>query len=163
MSLTRQYYNIGRPVSFTGATHCSVFSGFEKNWQAACFCTDRVGTPPEQCSFPGSGNNINDRPGNSPVEMLAQKLFSMKNARKQLGEIASNDATQINPGLIVTDNPDAQPLFENQLFFEKPLSRQPESPETELFRSWLKSNTPHPKASPALLERIRTIPHQDKI
>ena len=48
--------------------------------------------------------------------MILTDFFIMKNARKQLGEIASKDATQINPGSIISDNPDSLPLFEHPIF-----------------------------------------------
>lgn len=85
----------------------------------------------------------------------------MKNARRLPGRIASTDATQINPGPRVADNPDSFPFLENPIFHELPRSRQLESPEEETFRSWLKSNTPAQKASPALLERIKRITHEN--
>lgn len=96
---------------------------------------------------------------------MAQNLITMKNARKPLGEIAIKDATQINPGPIVTDNLDhldLYPLLENVVFHEKPRPRQPESPEAESFRSWLKSNAPRPITSPALIEKIKKITADDK-
>ena len=93
--------------------------------------------------------------------ILAQTFFSMKNARKQTGEIATSDATKINPGPIMTEGPDVFPLFENPVFHEKHRSRQPESPDSESFRSWLQSNTPDHKASPALLERVKNILQDD--
>ena len=96
------------------------------------------------------------------MSFTTQYSFTMKNARKQLGEIAAIDATQINPGPIVTDNADCLPLFENAIFHEKPQYRQPESPEQENFRSWLKTSLPRHKASPALIDRIRNIIEDDK-
>lgn len=124
--------------------------------------SDQAGTLSEPCDVPGMDKDGCERNQQSRMAMLAQNHFTMKNARKQLGEIAAIDAVLINPSPIVSDTPDALPLFENAIFHEKPRPRQPESPDTESFRSWLKASTPRHKASPALLERIRTIPEDEK-
>lgn len=86
----------------------------------------------------------------------------MKNARKQLGEIAAADAPQFNPGPFVPESFEDLSILENEIFHEKPTPRLPEAPETESFRSWLKAHTPGHTASPALLERIRKITEADK-
>jgi hypothetical protein len=162
MLFTSQYFTIGQQENTTCSSFRTVSSMYVQNWQASSIVHALVGTQSERCTLPGSGDNKTDRDRMSDADLLAQNFFTMKNAHKQLGEIASTDATQINPGPIVSDNLDSLPLFENQIFHEKPLSRQPESPDTESFRSWLKTNTPRHKASPALLERIRSITHEDK-
>lgn len=86
----------------------------------------------------------------------------MKNARKQLGEIAATDAQQFNPGPFVPESFEDLAILENAIFHEKTTPRQPEAPETESFRSWLKAHTPRHTASPALLERLRKITSEDK-
>ncbi len=163
MLFTSQYFTIGQQVVSTCPTPRFVFSMYAMNWHYACICPDQAGAQAEQSVLPGIGEKKMERERKSNAKMLAQNLFSMKNARKQLGEIASKDATQINPGPIVSDNPDALSLFENQVFHEKQRPRQPESPDVEPFRSWLKTNTPRHKASQALLERIKLISHDDKL
>ena len=162
MFFTSQNFSLGQQDAYSCPSPRLVFSPYEKNWPSTFIGSERVGTSSERCSWLGGRENIDDCKRKSDVELLAQNLFSMKNARKQLGEIAAKDATQINPGPIVSDNPDALPLFENQIFHEKPRPRQPESPDAESFRSWLKTNSPKHKASPALLERIKSIIHDDK-
>lgn len=163
MLFTSQHLNSGQQASMACSTTRFDFSMYEKNWLPAFLCSDPVGTPSAQCSLPGNGEKKTLSESKSAVGMPTQNLFFMKNARKQLGEIASKDATQINPGPIVSDNPDSLPLFENPIFHEKPRPRQPESPEAESFRSWLKTSAPRHKASPALLERIKMITLDDKV
>lgn len=86
--------------------------------------------------------------------MPAQIHFYMKIARKDTG-IPVSDKLQ--------DNGPVNPaLFENQVFSEKPGSRQPESPQVESLRSLLKANMTREKASPALIERIRSRMHENK-
>ncbi|GEM_PF-1319698 len=160
MLFTNQNFSFGRQAIAACPASRTAISLHENNRQVASLCTNQVGTPLEQCSLPGNGNNGDGRARKSGAKMLVQNHFTMKNARKQLGEI-SNDPTQIKPGPIVADNPDAFPLFENEVFYENPIARQPESPDAESFRSWLKTNTPRHKASPALMERISRITHDD--
>ncbi len=160
MLFTRQYLSTARQTVSACPAPCATVSMLANNWQAAVICVDQVGTSSVQSSFPGNGNNGEGRARKSGADMLVQILFTMKNARKQLGE-TSNDPTQIKPGPIITDNPDAFPVIENQLFYEKPIARQPESADFESFRSWLKNNLPRHKASPALMERISRITQDD--
>ncbi len=159
MLFTSQYFSTGQQ-SIAASPSSSTNSLHENSRQVALLCTDQVGTPSIPCDFPGHGDNNKGLEKKSSADMLIQNHFTMKNARKQLGEI-SNDPTQIKPGPIVSDNPDAFPVIENQIFYEKPIARQPESPDTESFRSWLKTNTSRHKASPALVERISRITHDE--
>ena len=161
MLFTSQYFSIGTQVNSACSTQRFVFSLSENNRQAAFLCTEKADNLLVQCALPGNGADNSAWARNSQVECLAQNHFSMKNARKQLGEIASTDPTQIKPGPIIADDSNFFPLFENQIFYEKPIARQPESPDEESFRSWLKTNTPRHKASPALLERVSSIIHDN--
>jgi hypothetical protein len=97
------------------------------------------------------------------MSFTSQYSITMKNARKQLGEIAAIDATQINPGPIVCDNTECLPIFENAVFHEKPRPRLPESQEEENFRSLLKTSLDRHRAPASLIERIRNIVDDNKL
>jgi len=86
--------------------------------------------------------------------MPAQIHFYMKIARKETG-LPASDKLQVN-------GPVNPALYENQVFSEKPGSRQPESPQVESLRSLLKANITRKKASPALIERIRNKMQENK-
>jgi hypothetical protein len=89
--------------------------------------------------------------------MPAQIKVRMKNARKETG-IPASDKLQ------GTSGPEDQVLsFEDQVFSTPPSPRQPESPDVESLRSLLKANMTREKASPALLERIRSRMQEDKV
>ncbi|MFN0036891.1 MAG: hypothetical protein ACKVUS_17685 [Saprospiraceae bacterium] len=78
----------------------------------------------------------------------------MKNTRKETG-ISASEKPRVN-GPLPPHSPEDQTLFENRFFAEKPAPRQPESPDVESLRSLLKANISREKASPALLQRIRS-------
>jgi hypothetical protein len=162
MLFTSQFFTTKQQAVTSCSTPNPVFAVREKNWYNMSVVLAPVGTPAERHNMPGTSNAATMCDRTFVCETLTQKLFTMKNARKQLGEMASNEASSYNPGPIATESFDTLPLFEHPIFHEKPQARQPEAPDTESFRSWLKSNTPHQKASPALLERIRSITHEDK-
>jgi hypothetical protein len=86
--------------------------------------------------------------------MPAQIHFFMKIARKETGLPASDK--------LLANGPVNPALYEDQVFSEKPGSRQPESPQVESLRSLLKANMTREKASPALIERIRSRMHENK-
>ncbi|MDP1813349.1 MAG: hypothetical protein Q8K92_02765 [Leadbetterella sp.] len=157
MFLTSQYINTGKQAQTAYSTPCPAISLSENNRQLASLSLDQVGSPSGPCDLPGNGNIRCQWEGNSNADILVQNHVTMKNARKQIGEVAAKEVPQVNPGPIVPHNLKDFPLFENQLFYEKPLSRSPESPETESLRSWLKTSSPKHKASPALVERIKRI------
>lgn len=162
MSFTSRYIHNGARSNQVRSNRFSAFSMYEKNWQQASICTDQVGNPMVACAVPGNGNSGKPCCSNSQTALSAQNVSTMKNARKQLGEVAGMDATQLNPVPVDNAPTDTFPVFEDAVFFKKPQPRQPESPDTESFRSWLKSNAHRHSASPALLERIRTIPEDHK-
>lgn len=88
---------------------------------------------------------------------MAQNISDMKNARKQLGEVALKETTECTTGSIFPDNPDDLILFNNPVFYQKPETREPDSPKTESFRSFLKAALPNPKVPQTLLERIKSM------
>lgn len=157
MSFTSQYFSIGKQANTAYPNPRPFISLSEKNRQIASMFIDQAGSPSELCALPGHSNNTCRWEENSNADILVQTHVTMKNARKQLGEIAAKEVKKGNPGPIIPSNPADFPLFENPIFYEKPLSRTPESPDTESFRSWLKTNSPKHTASPALVERIKRI------
>ncbi len=155
MSITRQHSTSGQQASnassFLGLTQCSASA---INWSPALICPSSVGSRSRQCEVPGNG--IFGRLGSSKPSdsMPAQIHFYMKIARKETG-ISVSDKLRAN-------GPQDPSLFEDQVFAEKPASRQPESPDVESLRSLLKANLSREKASPALIQRIRSQMHENK-
>jgi len=92
--------------------------------------------------------------------MPAQIHVSMKNARKETGIPASDKLRALSP--ITANGPEDQVIFDHQVFSDKPAPRQPESPDVESLRSLLKANLSREKASPALIQRIRSRMHENK-
>ncbi|MBL7827198.1 MAG: hypothetical protein JNJ57_11235 [Saprospiraceae bacterium] len=158
MSFTRQHTTTASLLpQGTGSLSFITSPLYAENWRNKSICPQTAGNRSGQFDWPGQGCcNLKTSRG-TVRETLAQNYFTMKNARKQRGEMASTDATQFNPGPIVPDSVDDLQILENEIFHSKPRPRHPESPEAESFRSWLKAHTPKHSASPALLERIRKI------
>lgn len=145
---------------------CSFFNSasvrYEYQWSVASICCERAGTLTQLRNFPVSGTEATLIGSKENDGMAAQILFTMKNARKQLGEVAAKEMTQRTPGPITPENLDDFPRLDSAVFNQKPRIRESESSETESLRSFLKANSPHPKAPQALLERIKSIIEEDK-
>jgi hypothetical protein len=90
--------------------------------------------------------------------MATQSFFHMKNLRNQQG----NDAAASQRNGIPNSNTPPEPFMdeftrlEEKVFSENPSPRIPESPEEESLRLFLKTHIAHHKASPALIERIKS-------
>ncbi len=155
MSFTRQHSTAGQQAfnasSFLGLTQCSASV---INWSPAFICPSSVGSRCGQCEVPGNGTFDSLRSSNPSDSMPAQIHFYMKIARKETG-VSVSDKLRAN-------GPQDPTLFEDQVFAEKPVSRQPESPDVESLRSLLKANLSREKASPALIQRIRSQMHENK-
>ena len=155
MSFTSQHSTAGqqafRAGSFSCLTSCSASA---INWWPVSICPDPVGSRGRQCEVPGNRTWGSDGSSKLSDSMPAQIHFYMKIARKDTGLPVSDklqDNGPVNPA-----------LFENQVFSEKPGSRQPEAPHVESLRSLLKANLTRENASPALIERIRSRMHENK-
>lgn len=122
-----------------------------------------VGSQSERCDLPGAASE--DASGSKPwQEMRAQTPRIMKHERKHQGAFANNvDATgTATPGSAAPAQPDdLQPTAET-IFGNPPAPRQPETPEEESFRRFLKTHLPRHKASPALIQRIRSTIQEDR-
>lgn len=125
------------------------------NWSPVSICPSVVGSHSWQYGLPGFGAMDPYCSSNISDSTPAQIHVSMKNARKATGSLASDK--------LRVSLPDDQALFEDQIFAAPPSPRQPESPDVESLRSLLKANMPREKASPALLERIRSRMPDDKV
>lgn len=82
----------------------------------------------------------------------------MKHERKHQGAFAI-DVTLAElgtPGSAAPTQPEDLPINAEAVFNTLPSPRQPETPEEESFRRFLKTHLPRHKASPALLQRIRS-------
>ncbi|MDX1910490.1 MAG: hypothetical protein SFV22_03340 [Saprospiraceae bacterium] len=123
------------------------------NWSRIWICSGTAGNRCEQYAQPGLFGKSSPA-GSKPVDgASAQIQVNMKNARKVNG-VPAGDKLQSNTAPF-PNNPADTPIFDPQIFAEKPAPRQPESPEVESLRSLLKANMTREKASPALMERIR--------
>ena len=130
------------------------------NWSPVLICSSVVGSQRWQYGLPGFENQDNFCGSNPSDRTPAQIHVSMKNARKETGTPVS-DKPRVN-GPLSSKHPNDQSSLENQVFSEKPEPRQPESPDVESLRSLLKANMTREKASPALIERIRSRMRDDK-
>ena len=155
MSFTSQHSTVGQQAFGASSFSCLTLSSVsEINWWPASICPDPVGSRGRQCEAPGIGTKGSDGGSKPSDSMPAQIHFYMKIARKETG-LPASDKLQVN-------GPVNPALYENQVFSEKPGSRQPESPQVESLRSLLKANITRKKASPALIERIRNKMQENK-
>ncbi len=161
MSFTSQRFSTGQQAQGARSfPSLALVSESEINWQSIAIGQNTVGNRCWPCGWPGSAG-FGERGGSKPSgKTPAQKQVSMKNARKAIGDSVS-DKRQVNDSL-VNYNPEDRNLFENPIFTESPAPRKPESPEVELLRSLLKANLTSEKASPALMQRIRSRMHEHK-
>ena len=155
MLFTRQHSIVGKQASNARSLSWSALvSASVKNWWPLSICLSAVGNRSGQYGLPGFVDN-GSYWGSTPSDrMPAQIHVSMKNARKETGTPASDK-------LRVT-GPEDQALFTDQIFAALPSPRQPESPDVESLRSLLKANLSREKASPALLQRIRSSMQENK-
>ncbi|MFN0214012.1 MAG: hypothetical protein ACKVT2_07125 [Saprospiraceae bacterium] len=131
------------------------------NRSPVSICLSSVGSRSGQYGQPGFVGNDNPRGSNPCDKTLTQIHVSMKNARKETGIPASDKLRVSDP--LNPNGPQDQAIIEQQVFAEKPAPRQPESPDVESLRSLLKANISREKASPALIQRIRSRMQEDKI
>lgn len=163
MSFTRQpIFSNWQRLSGRCSMQAAFAARYEENWLDTNICPRQVGALAGHCVQPGRPSIALQACSGWEKVLLTQTLFTMKNARKQLGEIASTDASQFNPGPIVPDVFDQFPVMENEIFQRSPSPREPESPETESFRAWLKVHTPREKPSAELMERLRKITQEEE-
>ena len=160
MLFTRQHSIAGKQASDARSLSCLTFvSASVKNWRATSIWPGAVGSRSGQCALPGFAGDSIFGGSKSSDSMPAQNHVSMKNARKENGLPASDKSRALGPLMV---NPEDQAIFDQQVFSEKPAPRQPESPDVESLRSLLKANLSREKASPALIERIRSRMHENK-
>ncbi len=161
MLFTRQRSSAGQQVLDTcPLPWLALVSKSVINWSPVSICPSMVGSHSWQYGLPGFVDQ--DKYGSSiPSDRTpAQNHVSMKNTRKETGLPASDKLRPQGP--ISTNSPEDQNLFEHQVFTEKPAPRQPETPDVESLRSLIKANMSREKASPALLQRIRSSMQEHK-
>lgn len=157
MSLTVQRLIAGQQAADAGSRVCfPTVQSVYYNWQTVCTSSPE-GNRQGWCGasgYMGMDNMTGRKPGS---KTLAQKRFTMKNTSKEQGY---NGLAQHRTGLSNPATPqvsfDEFASFDEHSFAEKPTPRTPESPEEESFRSLIKTHLPRHKASPALLQRIRS-------
>lgn len=152
MFFTRQHTTAGQQTNFVRSQSFSALGpASANNWFPISICLGSAGARSRQYGLPGL-EVFGCWDGSKPSDSVpAQIFFSMKNARKATGITVSD---QFGPQTPAT--PDDKALFENQIFSQKPTPRQPESSDVESLRTLLKAKLSHEKASPALLQRIRS-------
>lgn len=156
MSFTSQRSFAGKQTSKVSSSNGLVLcSESVINWSPVSICPSVVGSHSWQYGLPGFGAMDPYCSSNISDSTPAQIHVSMKNARKATGSLAS-DKHRVSL-------PEDQALFEDQIFSAPPSPRQPESPEVESLRSLLKANMTREKASPALIERIRSRMNEEKV
>ena len=167
MFLTSQRLMVGQQAfSYACSPTCSRFAQFQ-NWQgSADVSCIPVGARMQQLG--GSGfATARDMCGSKPgLETLATTFLTMKNSLKSTGNLAAKQGIAVssystNPSGI-EPHPDDQTFAEEKIFHKKPAPRVPESPEEENFRHFIKSSLPSPRASQALLQRIRSIAQESQ-
>lgn len=155
MSITSQHSISGQQASDARSFSClALISASVINWQPVSICPSQVGSRGRQYGLPGSEEVVRNECSKPSGSMPAQIYFSMKNAHKLTGR-PDSDKLQFNDP-IVANNPAEPAVFEHGIFSQRSVPRPPESPEVESLRSLLKANLSKEKASPALLERIRS-------
>jgi len=125
------------------------------NWQSVCTFT-LAGTQAGWYGAPGymeTKCTDSSKPGS---DTMAQNYSYMKNPRKQQG---NNAVAQQRTGISYPSTQQDRlheilPLEEPE-FSEKPAPRMLLPLEEESFRTFIKANLPHHKASPALISRIK--------
>jgi len=129
------------------------------NWHNA---TDvaLAGTQVISCGRPGYPIRKKED-GTQRSGFLTQISCNMKDARKQTTASATN-STPGTPNSRPVNRPfEDDPAFDSAVFSTPPAPRQPESPEDESFRSFLKHQLPRHKASAALSQKIRNSLHEE--
>lgn len=162
MLFTRHRFTAGQQASSDARSlpWLALASATAKNWSPISICQSAVGSRSGQYGLPGIEGNGRFGSSNPSDKTPAQIHVSMKNARKESGQPASDKFRPNGP--LTAENPEDQATFEHKVFAEKPAPRQPESPDVELLRSLLKANLSREEASPALLQRIRSRMHEHK-
>lgn len=161
MSITSQHSISGQQVFDARSFSCSALvSESVINWQSISICPSPVGSRGRQYGLPGFEEVVRDECSKPSDSMPAQIYFSMKNAHKLTGR---PDSDKLHNTPLVANSPAEPAAFEHTIFSQKAVPRPPESPEVESLRSLLKTNLAHEKASPALLERIRSGMQESKV
>jgi hypothetical protein len=155
MFFTSQRSNTGQQAQVAGSLSLPLYTRqAAQNWLRIAICPCPVGNRCGQYAQPGLFGKSRPTGSKSVDGARAQIQVNMKNARKVNGVQASD---KLRPNTApFPDTTIDNALFEHQVFAEKPAPRQPESPEVESLRSLLKANISREKASPALMERIRS-------
>jgi hypothetical protein len=162
MFLTSQRLMVGQQaLSFACSPSFSPVAQFQ-NWQGSTdACCVPVGTRMQHLGDSGFAMAANVRGSKPGLETMTTTFLTMKNSLKSTGNLAAKQSIAVSSysttPLGIEPQADDQTFTEEKIFHKKPAPRLPESPEEENFRHFIKSNLPHPRASQALLQRIRSI------
>ena len=162
MFLTSQRLMVGQQ-SFSDVCSPSFSSVAQfQNWQgSADACCVPVGARMQHLGGSGFATAVNERGSKPDLETMATTFLTMKNSLKSTGNLAAKQNIAVSSYSTtpsgIEPHPDDQTFSEEKIFHKKPAPRLPESPEEENFRHFIKSNLPQPRASQALLQRIRNI------
>ena len=161
MIFTRQRLSVGQQASSSACSCTSPTTAQRSQWQATtnALCVP-VGTRMQDSDCSGSAmpwEMCGSKPG---PKTLAKTFLTMKNSINPTGNLAAKQGILVSSRSTMSGiepHPDDQSFTEDKIFHKKPNLRVPETPEEENFRQFIKSNLPRPKASQALLQRIRSI------
>lgn len=136
------------------------------NWQgSANICCVPVGTRTQSTDHSGSAMTWGMGGSKPGPETMAKNFLTMKNSLKSTGNLAAKQSIVVSSYSTLSGiepQADDQSFTEDKIFNKKPSPRLPETPEEENFRHFIKSNLPRPKASQALLQRIRSISQESQ-
>ena len=166
MFLTSQRLMVGQQ-SFSDVCSPSFSSVAQfQNWQgSADACCVPVGARMQHLGGSGFATAVNERGSKPDLETMATTFLTMKNSLKSTGNLAAKQSIVVSSYSTLSGiepQADDQSFTEDKIFNKKPSPRLPETPEEENFRHFIKSNLPRPKASQALLQRIRSISQESQ-
>lgn len=165
MFFTSQRLMVGQQATSSACSRTFSRSAKLNAWQGTTdSCCVPVGTRTQgtaRSGFRTSWNTCGSKPG---LETLAKNFLTMKNSLKSTGNQAANQGLVSTYSTMTGIEAQAgdQSFTAEKIFHKKPNTRVPESPEEENFRNLIKSNLPRPKASQALLQRIRSISQESQ-
>lgn len=166
MFFTSQRLMVGQQASSSACSPTFSQSSKLNSWQGSTdVCCVPVGTRTQGSDgsgFATTRNMCGSKPG---LETLAKNYLTMKNSLKSTGNLAAKQSIVVSSYSTLSGiepQADDQSFTEDKIFHKKPTPRVPESPEEENFRLFIKSSLPRPKASQALLQRIRSISQESQ-
>jgi len=166
MFFTSQRLTAGQQATSYACSLTSTQVAQRINWQgSANICCVPVGTRTQSTDHSGSAMAWGMGGSKPGPGTMAKNFLTMKNSLKSTGNLAAKQSIVVSSYSTLSGiepQADDQSFTEDKIFNKKPSPRLPETPEEENFRHFIKSNLPRPKASQALLQRIRSISQESQ-